>query len=288
MKISVITNGISQDYETACKIMNETGVKYAELQEAYGKRVEYLTLDDARKIHALNEKYGIKVASVTTHAFVGIPVGSLEVGDAKYNEQMNLLKNGIAIAKIVGADHVRAMCFSRQIVMWGKNGADEWNAGGNKAWPKFIELYRPIAKLAEEEGISLIVENGFNGMLTSAYTARKFIEDLGSKSVRILWDPANAAWVGDIAYPDGYNEVKECLAHVHIKDMLLDPIRSTAEVVALGRGQIAQYCERIAAALRADGYDGYVSLENIYRPEGGEYVDGYREDIVTLKEIFGD
>ena len=83
MKISVITNGISQDYETACQIMNETGVKYAELQEAYGKRVEYLTLDDARKIKALNDQYGIEVASVTTHAFVGIGVGGIEVGDEK-------------------------------------------------------------------------------------------------------------------------------------------------------------------------------------------------------------
>lgn len=286
MKISAITNGISQDYETACQLMNETGVKYAELQEAYGKRVEYLTLDDARKIKALNDQYDIEVASVTTHAFVGIGVGGIEVGDEKYQEQMALLKNGIEIAKIVGAKHVRAMCFARQIVMWGKNGADQWNAGGNKAWPKFIELYRPIAKLAEEEGISLIVENGFNGMLTSAYTARRFIEDLGSPNVSVLWDPANAAWVGDIAYPNGYEEVKNCLGHVHIKDMLLDPIRSTAEVVAIGRGDLAPYLTRIAKALRDDGYDGFVSLENIYRPEGKDYVDGYRIDIETLKEIF--
>lgn len=286
MKISAITNGISQDYETACRIMNETGVKYAELQEAYGKRVELLSLEDARKIKALNDQYGIEVSSVTTHAFVGISVGGIEVGDAKYEEQMALLKNGIAIAKIVGAKHVRAMCFARQIVMWGKNGADQWNAGGNKAWPKFIELFKPIAKVAEEEGVSLIVENGFNGMLTSAYTSRRFIEDLGSKNVSILWDPANAAWVGDIAYPDGYNEVKNCLGHVHIKDMLLDPVRSTAEVVPIGRGDLAPYLTRIKAALEADGYDGFVSLENIYRPEGKDYVDGYRIDIATLKEIF--
>lgn len=286
MKISVITNGISQDYETACQIMNETGVKYAELQEAYGKRVEYLTLDDAHKIKALSDQYGIEVACVTTHAFVGIGVGGIEVGDEKYQEQMALLKNGIEIAKIVGAKHVRAMCFARQIVMWGKNGADQWNAGGNKAWPKLIELYRPIAKLAEAEGVSLIVENGFNGMLTSAYTARRFIEDLGNSHVSVLWDPANAAWVGDIAYPNGYEEVKNCLGHVHIKDMLLDPVRSTAEVVAIGRGDLAPYLTRIAKALRDDGYDGFVSLENIYRPEGKDYVDGYRIDIATLKEIF--
>lgn len=68
MKISVITNGISQDYKTCCKVMNETGVQYAELQEIYGKRVELLTEEEAQKIRTLNEQYGIKPVSVTTHA----------------------------------------------------------------------------------------------------------------------------------------------------------------------------------------------------------------------------
>ena len=83
MKISVITNGISQDYETCCKVLNETGVKYAELQEVYGKRVELLTEEEAQKIKALNSQYGIKPVSVTTHAFAGVDVMSLEIGDEK-------------------------------------------------------------------------------------------------------------------------------------------------------------------------------------------------------------
>lgn len=286
MKISVITNGISQDYETCCKIMNETGVKYAEIQEVFGKRVELISLDEAREIKKLNEKYGIEVASVTTHAFVGIGVGGIEVCDDNYNKQMDLLKNGIAVAKIVDAKHVRAMCFAKHMVMYGYHGSDEWNAGGNKAWPKFIELYRPIAKLAEDEGISLIVENGFNGMLTSGFLAKKFIDDLASPAVSILWDPANALYVGDIAYPDAYNLIKEHLGHVHIKDMNVNPVESWADVTPIGRGQLAQYLVRIADALKKDGYDGFVSLENIYRPDGGDYVDGYRIDIPTLKEIF--
>ena len=52
MKVSVITNGISQDYETCCKIMQETGVQYAELQEVYGKRVELLSEQEAQQIKA--------------------------------------------------------------------------------------------------------------------------------------------------------------------------------------------------------------------------------------------
>ncbi len=288
MKICTITNGISQDYETCCQVMNETGIQYAELQEVYGKRIEFATLDQARQIRDLNEKYGIKAGVVTTHAFVGIPVNSLEVGDDKYNEQMALLKNGFEIAKIVGADYVRTMCFSRQVVQFGENGADQWVSGGNKAWPKFIELFRPIVRAAKEAGIKLIVENGFNGMLTSAWTYEKMLEDLGEDSdVGFLWDPTNALNVHEIPYPNAYECCKKHLAHGHIKDALVDTVQSSVRCVPIGRGTLAPYLLDMAAALRADGYDGYVSLENIYRPDGGDFVDGYRIDIETLKEIFG-
>jgi len=39
MKIGVITNGISEDLEYALKVMNKTGVKYAELQFVWDKQV---------------------------------------------------------------------------------------------------------------------------------------------------------------------------------------------------------------------------------------------------------
>ena len=288
MRISTITNGISQDYETCCKVMRETNVKYAEIQEVFGKRVEYISPEEAQTIRALNDQYGISVSCITTHAFVGIPVGTIEIGDDRYEQQMALLKNGIATARMVGANHVRCMCFAKQSVLDGYNGADQWVAGGNKAWPKFIELYGPIAKVAEEEGVSLIVENGFNGMLTSAYSCRRFMRDICSKNVSILWDPANALNVSDIIYPDAYELIKEYVSHIHIKDVLVNIPESWVQVTPIGRGMMASYLLRLAQALRKDGYEGFVSLENIYRPDGGDYMDGYRIDIPTLIEIFGD
>ena len=45
MKISVITNGISEDYAKVCRVMKETGVKYDEIQNAFDKAVENFTMD---------------------------------------------------------------------------------------------------------------------------------------------------------------------------------------------------------------------------------------------------
>lgn len=286
MKISVITNGISQDYETCCKVMKETGVNYAELQEIYGKRVEYLTEEEMYQVKALNEKYNIEPVSITTHAFAGIGVMDLDVGDETYEKHLSLLRNGIKFAKIVGAPQVRAMPFTKAIVLHGAHGSDQWNAGGNKAWPKFIELYRPIAKLAEDEDITITVENGFNAMIVSGYQCRKFIEELGCDKIKILWDPANALYYGDIPYPNAYNEVREYLGHVHIKDLNCSLIEGWVDIKNIGHGTMAPYLDDIRTALERDEYDGYISLENIYRPDGGDYIDGYRLDIPELKKRF--
>ena len=49
---------------------------------------------------------------------------------------------------------------------------------------------------------------------------------------------------------------------------------------------MAPYLDDIREALERDDYDGYISLENIYRPDGGDFIDGYYLDIPELKKRF--
>jgi sugar phosphate isomerase/epimerase len=287
MKVSVITNGISEDHAKVCKVMKETGVKYAEIQNVNNKRVEEITLDEAREVKKISDDSGIIPICVTTHAFVGIPVGGLEIGDATYEKQMALFKNGIEVARILGTKLVRTMVFTKQIVTWGYHGSDVWNAGGNKAWPKFIQLYEPIVKVAEEAGIDLIIENGFNGMVSSTVLGKKMIDDLGGpKRLKLLWDVGNAVYYNEFPTVPVYNAIKDYIGHIHIKDVFVDTVSSEVDVRNIGRGHVAPYLQDFAAALRKDNYQGYVSLENIYRPEGKDFIDGYYLDIVEMKKIF--
>ncbi len=287
MKISAIIDGISTDCRTICEVMNETGVKYAEFQSCSGKRIEENTLDEARAYKALIDAYGITASCVTTHAFAGVPIGALEVGDETYQHHMGLLKNGIEIARILGCKQVRTMCFTKTIVTFGKNGADKWNANNNQAWPKFLALFAPVAKLAEEEDIDILIEPCFNSMITSCWLFKKLVEDLGCKRIKLLWDPCNNLYYQEYPTLDVYESIKPYLAHIHIKDAIIDPVRSTNEFRAIGTGMLAPYLLDLAAALRRDKYDGCISLENVYRPEGKDFRDGYYTDIETLKRIFG-
>lgn len=302
MKIAAITNGISGNYETCCQIMNETGLEYAELQHLDGKQnpalaigekrsvpgvpVETLELSEAHRVKALSEKYHITPVIITSHAFVGLPVRGTELWDPVYTKHMELLKNAIAFAKICGVKMVRAMCFGKQPVMFGSHGAGEWLANDNSVWPKFVSLYQPIAQLAVDEDIDIVVENG-NGMICSSLLMRRLWNDLKCERIKYLWDLSNAMYYAENPTLETYAMVKDILGHIHVKDMNLNIPGASMEVTKIGEGQLGPYLPLLAQALRRDGYAGCVSLENIYKPDGGDFVDGYRIDIAELKRIFG-
>ena len=126
-------------------------------------------------------------------------------------------------------------------------------------------------------------------MVNSCYTARRLIDDLNAKeTLKVLWDPANNCWCHETAWPDGYNEIREgYLGHLHIKDVYVDTPRATLEVRPMLEGQLAEQFRPLAAALRADGYDGVISYESVYHPGNGDFEAGFRQNIGIFKEIFG-
>ncbi|MDO5548804.1 MAG: sugar phosphate isomerase/epimerase family protein [Eubacteriales bacterium] len=301
MKITAITNGISGDYEESCRILKETGISYAEIQHVDGiqdptlcsgeKRsvpgvpVETLVAEEAYRLKEISDRYGIQPAIITSHAFCGVPIRSTECGDAVYELHMKLLKNAIFFAKVLGAPLVRVMCFAKQPVTFGDHGAREWLANDNTVWDKLLTLYRPIVELAEAEEMDLVVENG-NGQICSSYLMRKLADDLGSSRIKYLWDLSNAMYYGEMPTLETYEMIRDILAHIHVKDAELSISRSYMGIREIGTGQLGPYLEPLAQALRRDGYEGCISLENIYCPDGGTCLDGYRIDIRHLQEIF--
>jgi sugar phosphate isomerase/epimerase len=287
VKIGVITNGISEDLEYALKVMNKTGVKYAELQFVWDKEVGDHAPEEIDKIKKLVDSYGVKVSCVSRHNFNGLSVMDTEVGDENYNLHMAYLKKTIDMAKALGPRLVRVMTLNKQMVIWGTNGADRWVAGGNKSWDKFLKLFEKPVQLAEDEDVDLVMETGTNAMIVSGFLARKMIEDLGTKHLKVIWDIANSLYCADIPFPDAYAEIRNYIGHIHMKDMKVDIPKATVNFRSLGRGDLAPYLEDIANALRKDNYNGVISLESVYRPDGGIFEDGYYKSIEVMKELFG-
>ena len=107
------------------------------------------------------------------------------------------------------------------------------------------------AAICQREGVEMLIENSANSWgdtgANLAYLAHKL-------DVPVTWDPGNAAAAGELAYPDGYQTVRDYIAHVHFKNW-----QPGVGNVAIANG-IVNMAGQIAA-LHADGYSGYYCIE---------------------------
>ena len=286
MKLGVITNGISRDLEHALKAMAKTGLKYAEFQFLWDKEVGDQTPEEIQKIKDLVAQYQVEVSCVSRHNFAGLPVMEVEPEDPIYKEHIAGLERCIHIAQVLGTNLVRIMSCRKEMIIFGANGAEEWVASTG-AWDKLLKLMEAPVKLAEEEGVTLVVETGNNAMITSGVLAKKLIDDLGSKHLKILWDIPNTMYCTEVPYPDAYEQIKDYIGHIHLKDCQVDISRATVRFCRLGEGDVAPYLEGIANALLRDNYQGSISLESVYRPDNGTFEDGFWECLPKFKRLFG-
>lgn len=287
MKLGVITDGISRDFEHALTVMDEFGLDYAELQFVWDKEVGNLDADQRRRVRELLDRHGKSVSNICHHVFAGVPM-TTRPGDDLHIRHMEALKRCIAAGQEFGSPLVRIMSGKKEAILWGLHGAEMWNVAKG-AWDTMLTLIAPAIDLARAEGATLVVETGNGTMVNSAWTARKLIDDLGAKDIlKVLWDPANNCWAHEPAWPDGYECLRDgYLGHIHIKDVQVDTPKATLEVRPMGEGQLAAQYPHVAAALRADGYDGVISYESVYHPGNGDFEAGFRQCIGPFRDVFG-
>lgn len=287
MKLGVICDGISRNLKHAVDVMDEFDLEYAELQFVGDTEVGDHSAEDIREIDSLLRDRGKPVSCLSRHIFAGLTTANVP-GDEQHTSHMDALKRVIDMAHVVGSPLVRIMTNKKEQILWGRNGAEKWNVA-HGAWDKTLPLMAPACDVARDAGLTLVVETGNGTMVNSNWTARKLIDDLGAKDVlKILWDPANNCWCHEEAWPRGYETAKDgYLGHIHIKDVQVDTPSATLEVRRLGEGQLADQFQPVADALRADSYDGVISLESVYHPGGGDFEAGFRLCVDRFKELFG-
>ena len=286
MKLGVICDGISRDLDHALSVMSEFDLEYAELQFVWDKEVGDHDAQEIVKIKDLLEKHNKPVSCLSRHVFAGLTTQN-KPGDDDHVRHMDALKRVIDMAHQLGSPLVRIMTSKKEQILWGHNGAEKWNVAKG-AWDTLPPLIAPAVELTRAEGVQLVVETGNGTMVNSNYTACKLIDELDAKDVlRVLWDPGNNCWCHELAYPDGFEAVKDgYLGHLHIKDVLVDTPKATLEVREMGTGQLAPLFAPMAEALRDNSYDGVISFESVYHTGDGDFENGFRKCVDLFKTHF--
>lgn len=286
MKLGVICDGISRDLGHAVDVIDEFDLEYAELQFVGNAEVGDHTRQEINDIDRLLRDRGKPVSCLSRHIFAGMTAAN-RPGDALHIKHMDALKRVIDMAKRVDSPLVRIMTPRKEQILWGSHGAETWNVA-HGAWDAMIPLIAPAVELARSENVTLVVETGNGTLVNSNFTARKIIDELDASDVlKVLWDPANNCWCHELAYPDGYEEVRAgYLGHLHIKDVMVDTPRATLEVSRLGEGQLGPLFQPMADALRDDGYGGVISLESVFHTGDGNFEQGFRLSVERFKALF--
>jgi sugar phosphate isomerase/epimerase len=185
--------------------------------------------------------------------------------------EMEVLRRAIRTARALDTTLIR--CFSF------------WRIEGDPAafWPALRQRFLEAIALAAQEGMTLVMENDYECNLRTGAESARLLGELASPTLRLLWDPGNAYFAGEVPFPDGYEGVKHLIGHVHVKDAVRDPVTGKPRWVALGTGEVDLLGQ--LQALARDDYRGVVTMENHYVPPGGRPEDGVRESLGGLRRL---
>ena len=280
-KLGTITDGISRDFEYALDTMVETGLEYVELQYLWEKQVGDLTDADIERVKGLINDRDLKVSCISHHNLSALPVDTA-VDAPAYRSHIETLQRCIDVAQALGTNLVRIFSFRKEMVLFGAEPIIS-----EDAWTTLLNRLEEPLRIADAAGITLGIETAISGNVTSAYLARKLIDELDVPHLKVLWDPCSSLYCTEVPYPDGYNMIRDALAHVHLKDGVVNLPAATFDFCAMRQGQMDPYYNDIVGALKRDGYDGAISLESVYTPEGGTREDGFRESLPVFMELMG-
>jgi sugar phosphate isomerase/epimerase len=268
VKISLITDEISADPETAIELGTAWGVSDFELRGYYAERVPRLTSYQKDRLGETLERYGARVIALSPGLFKfpapgsrwpTFPVAAIEADlhhawtaavDRAQRHLHELLPASIEYARQLGAQIIVAFSF------------DRGSAPAGPAPDAILDRLRQAAELTGAAGLTLAleVEAGFWGD-TGQRTAQ-LIQAVGHPALRINWDPGNAIEAGDVPYPDGYTHVRGQVAHVHFKDAR----RLSDGTTAYSLDGDVDWAGQIQALAR-DGYAGFISVETHLQPK---------------------
>jgi sugar phosphate isomerase/epimerase len=240
--LSGFIDEISDDFSLQCKVAAGLGLRYVEVRSAWGTNILDLDdsqLDTVRETLASND---LKVSSI------GSPIGKISIDD-EFPPHLERMRHAVQVAKTLEAPYIRLFSF------FIPEGTDP-----DSRRDEVLSRMSALAAAADSDVI-LVHENEKDIYGDIPRRCLDIVTSVNSPNLKLAWDPANFVQVGVRPFTEGYAMLRPHVSYIQIKDALL----ADASVVVAGAGD-GEVPETVRA-LRADGFDGFFSLE----PHLGEY-----------------
>ncbi len=282
LPLAAITDEFSPDLETAVRAMAAAGMRGAELRVVFGKNIIDLTDDELARAKGIVAVHGLEIISIASPVLKCVLPDAPDV-DQRFQQDMfasnytfadqpRLARRAFEIARSTGARIVRVFSYWRTV-------------RPEECFDRIVAALRKLAGQAAEQDLIIGLENEHACNISTAAETARVLAEVDHPNLRVVWDPANAFLSGEVPYPDGYRKLPAArIVHVHAKDCFVKDLRPVWGPVGHGgvdwKGQIA--------ALVADGYRGYISLETHWAGPGGDKFQGSQICAANLQALVTD
>jgi sugar phosphate isomerase/epimerase len=239
IRLAAFADEIAPDLETQIAVLESEGLHYLELRGVWNTNVLDLTDDQVTVIARTLTAHGIGVSAI------GSPLGKVPI-DSPFDQQLHHLERALMLARFFHAPFVRIFSFYPPAA----------GAAADPATYRALVLahLREMTARARAADVALLHENEKAIYGDTIARCVDLLTSIADPYLGAVLDPANFIQCGERPYPDAYQALHPWLRYVHVKDA-----RADGGVVVAGAGAAAW--PALLSRLRADGYDGFFSLE---------------------------
>ena len=261
--IGAFGDEIAPDLETQLQVLNELKIPCLELRGVWGQNVLHLSDEQVAKVRALCAAHGVTISAI------GSPIGKSPIEQPIETEVENLrrlieiarqLDTGRASSGAPANPCIRIFSFHPPPAKCPKMGsAGAGPPADSTDYDSYvdsaIDRIRRLVAVAEEEGVTLLLENEKGIVGDTLDRCVKLVDAIDNPHLVFLWDPANFVQVGEERITErGWPLLGSRVGYVHIKDCELNgPVKAAGE----GDGQIPELLTRLVSS----GYQGMLALE---------------------------
>ena len=268
MKISIVTDEISADPETAIELGVEWGVHDFELRGYFTDRVPVLSEYQRLHLRDVLQEHEARIVAIGPGLFKcacpparaeRLPLGWMERGayDA-WSAARGVVQYHLHERLPASLDYANELGAGVLVVF----GFDRAGAPPGPPPEEVLNWLRIAAERAQTAGIQIVVENEEGFWADTGMRTADMVRTVNHPCLGVNWDPGNAFAAGDKPFPEGYKKVRGLVRHVHFKDAVRGENGLVQQVV---EGQI-DWAGQIRA-LHEDGYAGFISVETHMRPK---------------------
>lgn len=267
IRLAAITDEFSPDIDVALDAMQSVGMTGVELRTSGGRNIVDLSDGDIRAIVAAAQRRQMEIVSIASPLLKCVLPGGPGVDSRfqqdvfgspfTFEDQPRITKRVFEITGLTGARLVRVFSFWRTV---DPPACEE----------AIVAALCGLADQASQYDVTIGLENEYACNVGTAGESARLLQRLPHPHLQLIWDPANAFILGETAYPDGYRLLPpERIAHVHVKDCVLDDGRAVWGAV----GEMGIDWAGQIRALREDGYGGWLSLETHWKGPSGDKLE---------------